>query len=616
MLPAIYFVFSRVGCDRSVEYVAGSGIRLTTQDEANHIRAFAEERAAWLDEDDLVTLGFYEFLDSLAAGIAAHHAGMLPLFKETVEELFEQGLVKIVFATETLSLGINMPARTVVIEDLWKFQGERHELLTPGEYTQLTGRAGRRGIDELGHAVVVYQENVKFERVAALASTRTYELSSSFRPSYNMAVNLVRNYNREQTHRLLNSSFAQFLADRSVVSLERQMARDRRELAELQDKMACHLGDFAEYWAIREKAKSTRDGAASTGTRVRSDAVKKALAALRPGDVVFVPEAKRRGLAAVVSMRQGKPLAITQDRREIRLLVKDFEQGPDVLTRVKLPKSGRSKSGNFRRDVASALAALDVRPPRRGSRSPADKQAAVRAKRLDEKAAEHPCHSCPERRDHERWATLASRVQATIAGEETRVRNRTETLGKRFERVREVLDELGYVRGFDILPKGEMLAHVYGESDILVTEAIENRLLADLDPAEIASMISTLVYEPRERIPRPGDNATATTAQRFRELSALWANVRRSEERHRVELCRELELGFATPIYHWAKGRSLEEVLGETRMTPGDFVRNCKQLLDLMRQIEEVVPGWDQPAATIKAAREAINRGVVAYTGV
>ena len=169
MLPAIYFVFSRAGCDRSVEIVTRAGIRLTTEEEAERIRGFAEMRVAWMDEDDLRALGFDAFVEALAAGVAAHHAGMLPVFKETVEELFEAGLVKLVFATETLSLGINMPARSVVIEDLWKFSGERHELLTPGEYTQLTGRAGRRGIDEIGHAIVLFQRQVPFERVAALA---------------------------------------------------------------------------------------------------------------------------------------------------------------------------------------------------------------------------------------------------------------------------------------------------------------------------------------------------------------------------------------------------------------------------------------------------------------
>ena len=251
MLPAIYFVFSRAGCDRSVRWMRESGIRLTTRAEADHIRERAEIRAAWIDEDDLVTLGFYDFLDGLTAGVAAHHAGMLPVFKETVEELFEAGLVKVVFATETLSLGINMPAKTVVIEDLWKFQGERHELLTPGEYTQLTGRAGRRGIDEMGHAVVLYQRQVDFERVATLAQRRTYDLVSSFRPSYNMAVNLARNYTEEQAHHLLNSSFGQFLADRKVVGLERELQRETEAIEGYRANMLCHLGDFDEYWSMR-----------------------------------------------------------------------------------------------------------------------------------------------------------------------------------------------------------------------------------------------------------------------------------------------------------------------------------------------------------------------------
>ncbi|HSL67872.1 MAG TPA: helicase-related protein, partial [Actinomycetota bacterium] len=347
MLPAIYFVFSRAGCDRSVEWLMDAGIRLTTREEADRIREFADMRVAWMAEEDLETLGYYEFREALSAGIAAHHAGMLPVFKETVEELFKAGEVKVVFATETLSLGINMPAKTVVIEDLWKFSGERHELLTPGEYTQLTGRAGRRGIDEIGHAVVVFQRQVPFERVASLASTRTYELSSSFRPSYNMAVNLVRNYTREQAHRLLNSSFAQFLADRGVVALEREIERDTADLAGYREQMHCHLGDFAEYWRLRDKAEQIREEARKGRERVRTDAVRHALAALRPGDVIFVPRARRRGLAVVLSSREGRPTVLAQDRKFFRLSVRDFEEPPIILTKIPLPRSGSARSARF-----------------------------------------------------------------------------------------------------------------------------------------------------------------------------------------------------------------------------------------------------------------------------
>jgi ATP-dependent RNA helicase HelY len=614
MLPAIYFVFSRAGCDRSVEWVMQSGIRLTEPEEADRIREFAEMRAAWMDSDDLVTLGFYDFLDALAAGVAAHHAGMLPVFKETVEELFEQGLVKIVFATETLSLGINMPAKSVVIEDLWKFQGERHELLTPGEYTQLTGRAGRRGIDELGHAIVVFQRQVPFERVASLASTRTYELSSSFRPSYNMAVNLIRNYTREQTHHLLNSSFAQFLADRGVVALERQLERDGSYLNGYREQMRCDRGDFEEYWALRERADSVREEARKGRERVHGEAVKGALAALGPGDVIFVPRAKRRGLAVVLSNREGRPTVLAQDRKFFRLSSRDFDDPPAALTRIQLPRAGSARSARYRRDVAARLVALDVRPPRR-RRASVDARAQREAERYERLAERHPCHACPDRPAHERWAVRASQVEHQIRGVERRIRTRTETLARQFDRVLAVLEELGYVRDFDVLPKGEVLARIYGEGDILVAEALGDGVLEGLSPAETAAVVSSLVFESRERVPRTTvELPTAAAEERYRSLQRIWRRVRRSEDEHHVELSRELDPGFATPIFHWAEGKHLDAVLAETGMAPGDFVRNAKQLLDLLRQIAEVAGAG--AASSVREAIVAVNRGVVAYTGV
>jgi ATP-dependent RNA helicase HelY len=614
MLPAIYFVFSRAGCDRSVEWVMQSGLRLSDPEEAERIREFAEMRAAWMDHDDLVTLGFYDFVDALAAGVAAHHAGMLPVFKETVEELFEQGLVKVVFATETLSLGINMPAKSVVIEDLWKFQGERHELLTPGEYTQLTGRAGRRGIDQLGHAIVVFQRQVPFERVASLASTRTYELSSSFRPSYNMAVNLVRNYTRDQTHHLLNSSFAQFLADRGVVALERQLERDTASLAGDREQMRCDRGDFAEYWALRERADAIREEARKGRERVRAEAVKTALASLRPGDVIFVPRAKRRGLAVVLSNREGRPTVLAQDRKFFRLSSRDFDAPPAPATRIPLPRSGSVRSARYRRDVAAKLAAIDVRPPEHRRRS-ADAAAERQAEKLERQAEQHPCHSCPDRPTHERWAARASQIEHQIRGIERRIRTRTETLARQFERVLGVLEELGYVRDFATLPKGEVLARIYGEGDLVVAEALADGVFEGLSASETAAIVSSLVYESRERVPRTTvELPTAAAEDRFRLLQRIWLRVRRSEDEHHVELSRELDPGLATPIFHWAEGKHLDAVLAETGMAPGDFVRNAKQLLDLLRQIAEVAGA--ESAWRVRAAIDAVNRGVVAYTGV
>ncbi|MBG6237977.1 ATP-dependent RNA helicase HelY [Mycetocola sp. CAN_C7] len=253
LLPAIFFIFSRVGCDQAVAQVLRSGIRLTEAHERDEIREIVEERCSALQDEDLGVLGYWEWLDGLERGIAAHHAGMLPAFKEVVEELFRRKLVKAVFATETLALGINMPARTVVLEKLEKFNGEARVPITPGEYTQLTGRAGRRGIDVEGHAVIAWQEGLHPQSVASLASRRSYPLNSSFKPTYNMAVNLIDQFGRERTREILESSFAQFQADRAVVGMARKVREQEGSLEKYREAMTCHLGDFAEYAGIRRE---------------------------------------------------------------------------------------------------------------------------------------------------------------------------------------------------------------------------------------------------------------------------------------------------------------------------------------------------------------------------
>lgn len=253
LLPAISFIFSRAGCDQAVSQVLRSGIRLTDALEREIIREIVEDRCSSLADEDLGVLGYWEWLDGLERGVAAHHAGLLPAFKEVVEELFQKKLVKAVFATETLALGINMPARTVVLEKLEKFNGEARVPLTPGEYTQLTGRAGRRGIDVEGHSLIQWTNNLDPQTVASLASRRTYPLNSSFRPTYNMAINLIEQFGRLRTREILESSFAQFQADRAVVDLARKVKQQEETLAGYAEPMTCHLGDFVDYASLRRK---------------------------------------------------------------------------------------------------------------------------------------------------------------------------------------------------------------------------------------------------------------------------------------------------------------------------------------------------------------------------
>ena len=253
LLPAIFFIFSRAGCDSAVRACHQFGVRLTSKDEQAEIRYIVEQKTSSIADEDLATLGYFEWLSGLERGIAAHHAGMLPAFKEVVEELFLRKLVRVVFATETLALGINMPARTVVLDRLDKFNGESRVQITPGEYTQLTGRAGRRGIDTLGHSVIQWSGNLDPASVAGLASKRSYPLISPFRPTANMAVNLIDAFGRKRAREVLETSFAQFQADRSVVGLAKGIREKQISLDGYAKSMECHLGDFFQYSSIRRE---------------------------------------------------------------------------------------------------------------------------------------------------------------------------------------------------------------------------------------------------------------------------------------------------------------------------------------------------------------------------
>lgn len=269
LLPAITFIFSRAQCDSAVRQCLAAGLRLTNAEERSEIRQVISDKTRTLPEDDLVVLGFHEWVDSLERGVASHHAGLLPAFKECVEELFQRGLIKAVFATETLALGINMPAKTVVLEKLTKWNGESHVSVTPGEYTQLTGRAGRRGIDIEGNAVILWNKDIDSASAAGLASTRTYPLKSSFKPTYNMTINLISQFGADRARTSLESSFAQFQADKAVVGLARQIKKNKEAIAELELEIDCHLGDFVEYAQIRFEIKELERGMATKKRKAR-----------------------------------------------------------------------------------------------------------------------------------------------------------------------------------------------------------------------------------------------------------------------------------------------------------------------------------------------------------
>ncbi len=628
LLPAILFIFSRAGCDAAVQQCLAGGLRLTDPEERAEIRAIAQAKVAAIPGEDLSVLGYWEWLDGLERGIAAHHAGMLPAFKEAVEECFVRGLVKAVFATETLALGINMPARCVVLERLVKFNGEAHVDLTPGEYTQLTGRAGRRGIDVEGHAVVLWSPEVDPRHVAGLASTRTYPLRSSFRPSYNMAINLVGTVGAQKSRDLLESSFAQFQADRSVVGLARQVQRNVDTMQTYAGDAACHHGDFEEYFGIRVAIADRERALARQGTQQRRAAAVSSLERLRVGDVIRVPQGRRAGLAVVIEPPGGgfgepRPLVLTQDRWAGRVGPGDFPSPVEVLDRIRVPKHFNPRSPGMRRDLAASVSATghdrhDQPGGRRGRNkgTPGDDHEVAL---LKVQLRQHPCHACPDREEHARWAERRHRLSRDTEALRDKVAGRTGSLARTFDQVCAVLTERGYLApDGEVTDIGRSLGRIWTEADLLVAECLRNGVWEGLAPEELAAAVSMVLYESRREGDERATVPKGSTQGAVDACQKLWAEIEAQEAGHGLSLTREPDAGFVWPMYRWAKGEPLARVLAsghnyEADMPAGDFVRWARQVLDLLTQIRDG-SGASQPVRdTARKAITAVNRGVLAY---
>ncbi|MGO4227518.1 DEAD/DEAH box helicase [Arthrobacter sp. YAF34] len=634
LLPAITFIFSRAGCDAAVAQCVSAGLWLTNEREQLIIAQRVDEAAQDIPSDDLDVLGFWSWRDGLLRGLAAHHAGMLPTFKEVVEKLFVDGLVKAVFATETLALGVNMPARCVVLEKLDKFNGEAHVNITAGEYTQLTGRAGRRGIDVEGHAVVLWQPGTDPAAVAGLASRRTYPLNSSFRPTYNMSINLLAQFGRARAREILESSFAQFQADRSVVGLARQVRSREESLAGFSKAMTCHLGDFTEYARLRRALADAEKTASKSSSRATKSLTEDSLSRLLPGDVVDVPGGKSPGFAVVLSSdhesREPRPAVMTLDNQLRRIGLHDVEGPLAPITRIRIPKSFNAKVPKSRRDLASSVrnAIREHRPPappRRDDdfgRSAAAPNQEKRIAELRRELRAHPCHGCSEREDHARWSERWWKLRQETDGLIRQIQGRTNTIAKTFDRVCGVLTGYGYLETSDtgvltISADGQRLRRIYGEKDLLISQSLRMGAFNDLDAAEIAALASALVYQAKreDRGLRP-KMPSVSLESAVDTVVHEWSALEDVEEANKLPLTAEPELGLVWPIFKWAKGRHLQDVLSGTDLAAGDFVRWVKQVIDLLDQLADI-PNLDPRVARLCAeAIKLVKRGVVAYSSV
>ncbi len=577
LLPAIYFVFSRKGCDAAARQVATSGLALTDADDRRAIRAIVERRTRNLEPEDLAVLGFQTWYDTVMAGVAPHHAGLIPAFKEAAEELFLEGLVKVVFATETLAVGINMPARTVVLESLSKFTGDSHELLQPSDYTQLTGRAGRRGIDEEGTAVVLYSPYVPFDRVSGIAAAGSNPLNSSFAPTYNMTVNLIARYDEGRAHELLAASFANFRDEQRAAKLTENLEARRRDLATFRRAAACDLGDIwdvvgTEDWPNRAKANTML---------------------LQPGTVLDVGPTRY----VLLSRSWGGPKpqldVVDASGRLSRIRMWDLPRGTRLMGEINLPEPVRKADAAYRGEAASMLETfIPTTDP---------------VPYFGEEGAS-PVLTCPDLDDHLMWVDRARRAERDLRRLERRVAKReTHSVVIDFDRLHRVLDRLGYTDGWALTTHGEALRRLYNELDLLLAETFRAGDLRGVEPAEFAALLSVFTYETRGgELPQ---FPHAEFAQKpLQAILDRWQVIADLEDENGLEESRPPDVGLVDTIHGWASGLDLEHLFEDEDVRAGDFVRAARQVLDLLRQVRD---GYPEYRSVASQAIASIDRGIV-----
>ena len=584
LLPGIFFIFSRLGCEKAVEECMHAGLSLTSDHEYRLIGQIADEMAyTAMSEQDLRMLGYKSFKHALQNGFACHHAGMIALFREIVEKVFEQGLVKVVFATETLALGINMPARSVVIERLDKFNGVARVPLTPGQYTQLTGRAGRRGIDDEGHAIVVDHEGFEPAGLAAMSSRRVYPLHSQFQATFNMAVNLLAHSDLATAHRTLDRSFAQWEANESAEQMEKELASYEEALSGYEKAFACDYGDFKEFLELRQQLSNLEKG----------------------------------------------------ERRRIK------------HTQFTTPQEKKK-----------ALERLDRK---------------IRQVRLKER--NHPCANCPDIDKHLQWGMRWLKANKRYALLKDRFLSRTGVVSRRFDLICRVLESLGYLTrphtsssatsnsnadnmatsslatsssttnsatvpdfqhdnvglsaslsrtagNYELTWRGQLLRRLFSEHDLFLAECMVEDAFHRLDAQSLAAVLSGVIYEARRsdeaRVRHFPGGRKGAIARTIDYMDDVWDDLEYTVEQAGLPQLPEVNWGLVEPIYRWSADATLNEALSGTLIQPGDFVRSCKRLLDVLGQVRQAAEqlGDEQLAHTAQRSTEIINRGVVAYSSL
>lgn len=660
MLPAIYFLFNRRDCEDYAARLAMMRVNLV-RDRATRqrIAQVIESFLASLRPEDRDLAQVQTIVHLATKGIGYHHAGLLPILKQLVEVLFSQGLMKVVFATDTLALGVNMPARTVVIGRMTKWDGRRRRLLTPNEFQQMAGRAGRRGMDERGNVVVPYSPWIPFKDVLAVATGELEPVRSAFTIRYNTVLNLWDPPRGERVRQLFQESLAQYQAAQRVRQIEEEILRLGQEIEAI--PRGCLLGldgdellyDYRNVVAQLNHAKSEERHLEHDLEALRADLddrpwaipsrplLRRLLRELAPGSplhtrergwVLFLNRLPYAGIALVLT-REGSAELLTE-YRQIDYVPPDIEPIPipDVLTQLAEPVSDvrglvsaevldtiwRTVDSRGLPDLDAMLAAYRqqiaerIEPERRRleERLAAARQA---VHDLTQQRFRHPCHACHRRKEHQRnlhrialleqeRASLEAQLGREIAAEERRVR-------ELLRGIRNVLEYFGYLhRGYPT-SKADTLADVFDTNGLIICEMLDREFFKNLDPPDVAEVFSWFAFDRDVRFANHYTLPTKLVLLR-RRLEGLEQEVFEVERRNGLALSTGHHEGFYGAMRAWCNGATMAEITQQIELSEGDLVLTFNKTLDLMRQVREMLEKLypDHPLRWTIAAAESLAR--------
>jgi ATP-dependent RNA helicase HelY len=662
LLPAIYFLFSRNDCQQFAERLAVMRPHLVTNAQFDQIEVVIEGYLNALRPEDR-ELEQVKLITALARkGIGFHHAGLLPVLKQFVEVLFGRGLMQVVFATDTLALGVNMPARTVVIGRMSKWDGRRRRVLIPNEFQQMAGRAGRRGMDAFGHVVVPYSPWIAFRDMLEVATGPLEPVRSAFAVRYNTVLHLWDPPRGDRVRNMLQQSLAQFQMSQRIRLLEDDIIEISGDIAGIPQGCLIGLDAGDELLDDYRRLGGTLSAAQHRERRVREQladlereaisppwpepgrqALRRAFRYAQPG---LVAHHRDFGWGAYVGRGKGGGVGLFLFGKSVKLVAeyRHIDYLTDGVT-VQVPEELIEPSGPIE-DVWEVVSAAEMAkyarrfkklglPDLEGLQKEHQERERERlASELNEVGLDlsdamaqvedlqnvregHPCHACPLRKEHRDFLARIERLDKERQGLEEFLFRETEAEDERIRGViwgiREVLHHFGYLRGGSATSKADMLAGIFDNDGLILCEMIDRRLLDRLSPDDLAEVFSWFSFDRDFRYTNHYTLPDHLVLLR-RRLEDLEHAILGQERDNNLFISEGHNATFYGAAIAWCRGDAMADISEVIQLSEGDLVLTFNKTIDLMRQVRDMlidVAPDNHLRWTLLEAERLLRRGIV-----